>query len=92
MLRALLSVPALALAAVVISGCGNLDTDKLESKIKEDAKKDGVTLTSVDCPSDIEAKKGKDFTCTAKVSTGQTLTLNIQQTDDEGNVRYSVAK
>jgi Domain of unknown function (DUF4333) len=92
MLRALLPVPALAAAALLVSGCGGLDTDKLETKIKEDAKKDGVTLTAVDCPSDVEAKKGKNFTCKATVQGGGSLTLAIEQTDDEGNVRYSVAK
>lgn len=92
MLRALVPASAVAISALAFAGCGNLDTDKLEDKIKEDAKKDNVTLSSVDCPSDVEAKKGKDFTCTAKLANGQTLTLKVEQTDDEGNVKYSVAQ
>jgi len=84
--RALL--PALAvLVTLVLTGCGKLDTGKLEGVVKDEIAKDvGVTVQSVDCPSDVEAKKGASFQCTATGEDGTTAAIDVVQQDDKGNV------
>jgi hypothetical protein len=82
-----------AAAALALAGCGDkkLDTDKLESKIKDGIQKQaGVRVKSVDCPGDVKVKKGDTFNCKATTSSGQTANVKVTQQDDEGNVNYQV--
>lgn len=43
-----------------------------------------VTITSVSCPNDIEAKQGVSFTCTLNLSNGKSLQVKGTQVDDKG--------
>ena len=79
--------------AAVIGGCsaelgslGNIDSDKLENEISADITQalPGVAV-EVQCPSDVPLIAENNFTCDATVA-GQTLTFNMTQTDDDGNI------
>ena len=92
MRRPILLAP-LAVCLLALAGCGDkkLNTDKLEGKIQDGIEQQaGVKVKSVDCPSDIKAKKGDTFTCKATTTKGQTATVSVIQRDDKGNVRYQV--
>jgi predicted secreted protein len=81
----------LALASLTLAACGNLNTDKLEGVTKDEIQKDvGVTVAKVDCPGDVKAAKGVDFTCTATAKDGSTAKIEVVQTDDQGNVNWNV--
>ena len=88
----LLTATALAVSVLVvgcsveIGGSGDLDTSKLQNELTADIKEalPGIPV-SVQCPSDIPMAAETSFTCDATVA-GQSLTFDITQTDNEGNV------
>ena len=80
----------LAVVAVLLAtGCGTavLDSNQVGDLIKDQIEKQtGATVASVQCPSDIEAKEGGAFQCTATAMDGSTATIDVTQTSDNGNL------
>ena len=71
---------------LALGGC-NLDTGEAEGQIKKEVEKRAkVTGVKVDCPEDVEQKKGEDFECT--VSGPVSGKVKVTQKDDDGNVIY----
>jgi len=84
---AAMAVSTLAVGcSVQIGGSGDLNTSKLENELTADIEEalPGIPV-SVQCPSDIPMAAETSFTCDATVA-GQSLTFDITQTDDDGNV------
>jgi hypothetical protein len=70
----------------------SLDDDELEQVITQQFQtQTGVTLGSIDCPSDRPLQQGDTFTCSATTELDEQLTLSVVQTDDQGHVTWSVA-
>ena len=67
-----------------------IDQAKLQSGIVDKGKEGGLTITSVDCPKDQDAKKDAAFTCTAALDSGQTVTVKVTGDDDKGNVTVAL--
>jgi len=85
-----IAVVALVMGAAACSR--TIDKTSLETSIKTQLEKQpGVTGVTVTCPDNIKAQQGGTFTCTA-VAQGQTVTLQITQTDDQGHVTFKVVK
>jgi hypothetical protein len=82
---ALSSAPILAL-----TGCGSLDDAKIEDGVKRELEKNGADIRSVECPKDLEPKRGNNFTCTAIGTDDTRLAAPVTQKDDEGNVAFNV--
>jgi hypothetical protein len=82
-------VLVVVLAAV---GCSKtLDTTELEGSLKDQLETQlDVTGLSVDCPDDIEAKAGDSFRCTATGTDGTQATIEVTQTDDQGNLTWEI--
>jgi hypothetical protein len=73
----------------VLAGCGTetLDADKAETQIESAIEgQTGADVSSVDCPDDVKAEKGKEFTCEATAADGTKATIGLTQTSDEGDV------
>ena len=68
-----------------------LDEITMESSIKAELGRSGIPGAVVTCPNDIKAWKGSTFTCTAAAK-GETVTLQVTQTDDQGHVTFKIAK
>jgi len=84
--------------ALAVSGCGGLDTDKLEEEISADSDSSlqeagsDVTVSSVSCPDDISSETGEPFECTLEWSDDTTGTVTGEVTDgDNGDVEYEIA-
>jgi len=77
----------LALGALV-SGCATetLEKGEIEGFVEKTAKDLGVKVESVECPDDVESKKGESFKCTVKARSGKEAEITVQQTSDNGNV------
>lgn len=89
--RASLGLFLLSPALIVLAGCGTkvIDSGKAEKLIKENiVNQTGVPVTAVDCPNDVEVKKGDVFTCTAKGADGTSAAVKVTQTDQKGNVNF----
>ena len=88
------SARLLVLAALVIAPAActkTLDTDGLEGELRSQAEEElNTTLTSVDCPADIEVEAGGSFDCAAQDESGVIWTLQVTQSDDQGNVEWKV--
>lgn len=83
---------AVAVLALAVAACTKtLDTGGLEDQLKKQIEQQTpTTITSVDCPADVEVKKGGTFECTAVEESGATFTIKVTQTDDQGNVEWEV--
>ena len=80
---------ALALAAVACSK--TLDMTELEGSLKDQLETQlDVTGLTVDCPDDVEAKAGDTFRCTATGTDGSEVTIEVTQTDDQGNLTWEI--
>lgn len=92
--QALVLVGALVLtsACQVSFGSGStLDTPKLEAEVERGLEEQtGVVVQSVDCPEDVPIQVGAMFTCTATADDGSTATIDVRQTDDQGNVQWEL--
>jgi hypothetical protein len=70
----------------------SLNKTSMESSLKTQLEaKTGITGVTVTCPDGIKAEKGGTFTCTAAAQ-GQTVTVQVTQTDDQGNVTFKIVK
>lgn len=84
------------IAAVVLAGCsvsiGGLDTDTLAEQIEAEIETQapGVDIVSVECPDNVQPQSGDVFTCRATAGDGSVGTIEVTQTDDEGNVTWEV--
>jgi hypothetical protein len=84
-------LPTLALAALILSACGKevVDTGDAEQRISESvAAQIKADVKSVDCPNDVDAKKGDVFTCTVTGGDGTKGPVEVRQEDDKGNVTF----
>jgi hypothetical protein len=82
-------VAALVLAAAACAK--TLDTTELEGSLKDQLETQlDVTGLSVECPDDIEAEAGATFVCTATGTDGSTATIEVTQSDDEGNLTWEI--
>lgn len=88
---------ALALAAALAAGgCSvevgtgsdTLDTQELEQNIADSEEETRGFRPTVECPNDVEIAEGDEFTCTATDPQGNTATVFVTQTSDEGDVRW----
>ncbi|HET9310320.1 MAG TPA: DUF4333 domain-containing protein [Actinomycetota bacterium] len=83
---------AVAVLAVAAAACTKtLDTDGLETELQRQIQQQtGGTISSVNCPADVEVETGGTFDCTAEEESGATLTIRVTQSDDQGNVEWNV--
>jgi hypothetical protein len=82
-------VLTLAIAAAACSKTLKIDQlePQLANQLDTQLETTGVT---VDCPSDVKAEAGATFECTATLSNGDTIVLEVTQKDDNGNVSWKV--
>ncbi len=72
-------------------GGGGLDTEQAERVIAAGIEEQtGATGVQVSCPEDVPMEQGNVFTCTATTADGETGTVTVTQTDDDGNVDWEV--
>lgn len=88
---AYLALP-LIIASVVLaaSGCGKtvIDSAKAEAFIKDGIEKNSpATISSVDCPDDVEVEANKTFECTATSDQGKKATITLKILNDNADVR-----
>ena len=69
-----------------------LDVDKLESTIAADISAQVGGEWTVECPDDIPQEAGLTANCNASSADGQSVMINITQTDDQGNVDWETAQ
>ena len=88
-----------AVAVVCLGGCGDdderktLDVRPVERGIEQGVEKDNpkTDVVSVECPDDVEQKKGVVFKCTVRgARQGEQAEATVTQVDDDGRVRYVV--
>ena len=88
-LLAVCSIGAAALAA----GCGTkkLNIDEAERTMSERLGSRQGAEVKVDCPEDVETKKGDTFNCRATSPGKKASTVKVTQLDDDGRVRFEVS-
>jgi|tagenome__1003787_1003787.scaffolds.fasta_scaffold14769997_1 hypothetical protein len=86
-------IAPVAMAAALFVGCNTsltLDNDTLQQKIEQGLLEQAQVTASVTCPSDRPIKAGDTFQCQAVTDDGTTLTIQVIQKDDSGNVNWQV--
>jgi hypothetical protein len=76
----------LAVGAAGCSGDTVIDATKVQDAIVQQAADGGLALTAVDCPEDRRAAEGDTFSCTATLDSGEVITVDATQTDDDGSL------
>jgi hypothetical protein len=87
------NIHRLLLATALLPGlaaCGEtvVDTNKVENLIRDGAANRQL-IRSVDCPDEVDAKKGDTFDCTLEITDGSREKVTIRQLDDDGTVRVA---
>lgn len=78
-----------AAGALALAGCGGIDSGQVEGEIAKDIEAEvGVRVASVECPDDIEKKKGLTVQCTARGENGGEAVVDVTQIDDDGSVQF----
>jgi hypothetical protein len=80
-------------AAVLAAGCGTkkLNIDDAERTMAERLGAEQGLKYNVDCPDEVEIKKGDTFNCRATSPGKKTSTVKVTQLDDDGRVRYELS-
>jgi hypothetical protein len=90
--RTILTLAALALA-VPLAACGTetIDTGKVEDEVvKGIEEQTDARNVKVECPDDIEAKKGDTFECEVSATGSRGATVSVEQTSDDGRIRWEL--
>lgn len=83
---------ALGLAAALFAGCSTtlvLDNERLQQVITDGLANNGITA-SVTCPGNVPIQINNVSTCQATTPDGATLTIQVTQTDGNGNVNWQL--
>lgn len=83
---AVAALPACSFSASV--GGDDLNTDRAEEVIAEGILDQTDTEVTVQCPDDVAIEQDSTFDCTARESDGTESTVEVTQTDDEGNIQW----
>jgi ornithine carbamoyltransferase len=83
---------AIATAGVMLlSGCSTtIDVGTLESSVQTGLAEQLGGEWTVQCPDSMEVQAGLTTNCMATSAAGETLEVNVTQTDDQGNVTWEV--
>ena len=87
---------AVAVAVAALTACSfsasvggdDLDTNRAEEVIAEGILDQTDTEVTVQCPDDVAIEQDNTFDCTARESDGTESTVEVTQTDDEGNIQW----
>ncbi|HET7901687.1 MAG TPA: DUF4333 domain-containing protein [Candidatus Nanopelagicales bacterium] len=93
-LVALLALAGVAASALLggIGGRDRLDTRALEQRIAAELSRQAGTQVTVSCPSRVDLRAGSSFTCTASDGQGGQAAVVVQQTDDSGDVTWTLQR
>jgi hypothetical protein len=85
-------VVSLAAIAMLAASCSrSLDVDGLEAELKRQFehlyRTENLTVT---CPDGVDVAAGATFECRAVEPNGATVVITVTQTDDKGQVSWSV--
>jgi hypothetical protein len=88
------SAVACLLAAVLAVGCGTqkLDIEDAEKTIGARLGEQSGGKVLVDCPNDVEIKRGDTFDCRATAEGRKPASVRVTQLNDEGKVRWVVTE
>ena len=86
------------LAAVLLTGltsCGfelttSLETQDVEAQISDDLATEKGIRAEIECPEDVEARKGGEFECKATDTEGTSAPVAVVQTNDSGSVDWNM--
>ncbi len=81
---------ALGLAAFSV-GTSGLDMEKIEKEITDGIEtQTDATVESIDCPESRDIEEGDTFTCDVELDTGETVLVDVEQSDGDGNIVWNV--
>ena len=85
---------ACLLAVAASAGCGTqkLDIEDAEKTIGDQLGKEVKATVLVDCPNEVEIKRGDTFNCRATAQGKKPASVRVTQLDDEGRVRWVVTE
>ncbi|MCC6523635.1 MAG: DUF4333 domain-containing protein [Polyangiaceae bacterium] len=89
--RALATLALVGSPLLLVSGCTKYDRPKIERAILDDsAQQRHWPVRSVECPAQVELRKGDTFVCVIHFEDDQRVDAEVLQEDDAGNFRWAV--
>jgi hypothetical protein len=93
MRRARYLIAAAALAGLGACGETKVDVDRLEREVAADIEEQtGTRGVEVDCPDEVEQRKGNDFECQATAPGGIRQPVEMTQPGDDGDVDWKLER
>jgi hypothetical protein len=88
---ALATIPLMAAAGCSVDK--QIDTDRAAADIKRTLSAQSAgNVRSVRCPDKVAAEKGARFRCVATASDGSRIRVVVTQTNNDGGVRWKIAR
>ena len=86
------SVALTAAGLFLLTSCGatTVDIPVVEKSIEDGVRDQEDVEVSVDCPDEVDWKKGETFECDVKEPGGGTSKATVVMKDDDGNVSWKV--
>jgi hypothetical protein len=82
---------ALVLTAVLLAACSStLDAEDMNEQISAELQSTFDVEATVECPEDVAPEEGAEFECTATDTEGNAIRVQVVQSDDEGNVDWTM--
>ena len=81
---------AAGLALLTACGATSVDIPVVEDNIKQGIKEQNDVDVSVDCPNEVDWKKGESFTCDVEEPDGTISKATVTMKDDDGNVSWKI--
>jgi len=80
-----------AAGALLLTGCStSIDIDTLEQSVQTGLSEQVGGEWTVQCPDSMEVQAGLTTNCLATNAEGESIDVNVTQTDDQGNVTWEV--
>ena len=94
-LRRVCVAPVAVACVVGLAACGvgtkSIKGSEVEKQISDKIfEQRQARAKSIDCPKELEAKKGKKYECTLTAPNGDQLPVAVEMTDDNGKYKFEV--
>jgi len=85
-LHALARLPFVAAVVIACNSANVMDNDHLQQLVEQWLENNAQVTANVTCPNNEPIRQDTTFTCAAVTGDGLTLTVQVTETDNQGNV------
>lgn len=82
---------SIALGALLcLTACGELDTAKIETQLRQDLTKAEIPVKEITCPNQISSRTGQSFECVGQLKPSGNFFVIVTQEDERQTIRWEI--